>query len=108
MVCARCVANGFGPEGAKELSWIGTLQQLTVLHLDCKCSMNVGICSCGCMEAVVCGIGCARIPGVDMCIGCCSGYIYAVVYDAVACVCICECGVCECVFVVHMCGDVNC
>ena len=32
----------------------------------------------------------------------------AVVYDAVVCVCICECGVCECVFVVHMCGDVNC
>ena len=24
---------------------------------------------------------------VDMCIGCCSGYIYAVVYDAVVCVC---------------------
>ena len=75
--------NKFGPEGAKELSWIGTLQQLTVLSLDGKCNMNVGICSCGCMEALVCGIGCARIRGVDMWIGCCSGYIYAVVYDAV-------------------------
>ena len=103
MLCARCVDNKFGPEGAKELSWIGTLQQLTVLNLGSKCSMNVGICSCRCMEAVLCGIGCARIRGVDMCIGCCSGHIYAVV-----CVCTCECGVCECVFVVDMCGDVNC
>ena len=75
MLGARCVGNNFGPEGAKELSWIGTLQQLTKLSLDGKCSMNVGICSCRCMEGLVCGIGCARIPGVDMCIGCCSEYI---------------------------------
>ena len=74
-LCARCVDNDFGPEGAKELSWIGTLQQLTELDLDGKCSMNVGICSCRCMEALVCGIGCARIRGVDMWIGCCSEYI---------------------------------
>ena len=75
MLCARCVGNGFGPEGAKELSWIGTLQQLTKLDLSGKCSMNVGICSCRCMEALVCGIGCARIRGVDMWIGCGSEYI---------------------------------
>ena len=85
MLCARCVGNDFGPEGAKELSWIGKLQQLTVLNLGGKCSMNVGIRSCRCMEGLVCGIGCARIRGVDMWIGCCSGYIYAVVYDAVVC-----------------------
>ena len=86
VLCARCVGNGFGPEGAKELSWIGTLQQLTELDLYGKCSMNVVICSCRCMEGLLCGIGCARIRGVDMWIGCCSGYIHAVVYDAVVCV----------------------
>ena len=75
MLCARCVGNYFGPEGAKELSWIGRLQQLTVLNLGGKCSMNVGICSCKCMEALVCGIGCARIRGVDMWIGGGSGDI---------------------------------
>ena len=80
VLCVRCVDNDFGPEGAKELSWIGTLQQLTELGLWSKCSINVGICSCRCMKALVCGIGCARIRGVDMWIGCCSEYICSSVY----------------------------
>ena len=75
MLCVRCVGNDFGAESAKELSWIVALQQLTVLALGSKYSMNVGICSCRCMQGLVCGIGCARIRGVDMWIGCGSGYI---------------------------------